>query len=186
MRLFVSINPDGDTKRELANKADEFLSGLNHTQTTFIRQERTEKLHLTLFFIGEVSEQRIDDIENALAIALHKDNTGIQLFTDQIGFLPNPVHPRVIFFNLGGDLKKLFGLHEKITREFNGIGIKQEKKFLPHITFARCKNKELKFTKTANHNLKFRIEFFAEKISLMKSILNQSGAVHTEIAAWKI
>lgn len=60
-RLFLALWPDDDTRRALAQWRDSWSWPLGAAPT------RTERLHLTLHFIGSVAAERVDGLCAALA-----------------------------------------------------------------------------------------------------------------------
>ncbi|HAL92609.1 MAG TPA: RNA 2',3'-cyclic phosphodiesterase [Verrucomicrobia bacterium] len=100
-----------------------------------IRWVRLENMHLTVEFFGETPEERIPDLEQALA----KAAAGAQAFTMKIGGLGlfgGARHPKVIW--LGVEPGGLGRLHECVNAGLRERGREPEvREFTPHVTLGR-------------------------------------------------
>lgn len=187
MRLFVSINPDKETKENLYNVINKFKEKLSENTISKLRWEATDKIHLTLFFLGETPDEKLSNVKLAISKAVEIFNAGIiSLGTDSIDAFPDLHNPRVIFFKLKGEVDKLIRLQKLISDNLSEIGFHQDKKFNPHLTFARAKTPMNKNLHEFISHLKFNIQFEAAKVSLMKSTLKSDGARHEELERWGI
>lgn len=94
--------------------------------------------HLTLKFIGEVEESKVDNlIKDLEQIRFNKFDAHFS----GIGCFPDDRRPRVVWLALEpkDTLTKIADEIESTTKEF---GIRQNKTFIPHITIARIKHIE--------------------------------------------
>ena len=167
MRLFISINFDGDTKNRIIRVQDK-LREMGRGNFT-----REENLHLTLAFLGEVPADRVDDVKHAMDnIAVHKmklqfADTGCFARDSElwwIGITEN---------------KTLSGLQRALVREIKDRNLPVDsKKFRPHITLVR----EMHIGKIDSRMLlpePFSTE--ADSISLMVSERINGKLTYTEI-----
>ena len=105
MRAFVAI--------ELSREVRDVLAGLvGHLELARVRSLRTvnpDGIHLTLKFLGEVSEQLAPSIAGEVerAVAGHSPFT---LNIDGSGVFPDERRVRVLWVGLQGDLPSLLGL----------------------------------------------------------------------------
>ena len=67
---------------------------------------RPEGIHLTLKFLGEVSEERVPQILQALALAL-SGTERFRLGVEGVGTFPNPASARVVWLGITGDVESL-------------------------------------------------------------------------------
>lgn len=181
IRTFLSLNTDSsDINRfsEILNKTKESLKNYP------VKWESSEKLHLTLRFLGDIDEEKIEDIVFTLD-RLKTDFETIDFITNGIGFFPNAKYPNVVFIALdenGNNSEKLVEFIDKIILNF---GIKPEKRFIPHITLGRFRrDKRVKITDYVNIKTEpFSIQF--DCFYLMKSILTPKGSVYEIINEFK-
>jgi 2'-5' RNA ligase len=102
---------------------------------------RVEGLHVTLKFIGETSEQRVEEIKTALALI--KAVPFDVRFTG-IGFFPNAKAPRVFWAGVDGG-EDLPRLASAIDSALGKIGFAREQKdYHPHLTLARTSARSLR------------------------------------------
>ncbi|GMR04302.1 MAG: RNA 2',3'-cyclic phosphodiesterase [Thermodesulfobacteriota bacterium] len=140
-------------------------------------------IHLTLKFLGEVDETRIDQIGEAL----EKAASGIRPFslsTGKLGGFPNIANPRVLWLGLEGG-EEAVELQKKIDETLAGLGFEKEKRaFHPHLTLARIRNPADGRALGAlaiklRHDI--NIEFTVDSFILFRSKLTPSGAEYSEL-----
>jgi len=179
MRIFIAIELPEEVKRGIAAVQEELKrSGASASWT------RPEGIHLTLQFLGEVPDARVQEITAALAAAA--EGTGaLRLSVAGGGAFPNAKVPRVLWLGVTGDRERLAGLQAKVEGAMERLGFgREERKFSPHLTLAR-----IKFPKPRDNwqqlisSIKDRQfgTFEAQQVSLMKSELRREGAVYTAI-----
>jgi 2'-5' RNA ligase len=136
MRLFVSVDLPPDLADDVASVQERFAdtSGLDPTDP--------EHVHVTLKFLGEVSEARLGRVEDAVAAGV--DRAAVEPFEARFGGLgvfPSLDYINVVWLGLrdGGDA--LVALHEGIEAETTAIGFSPEDHaFTPHVTLGRMRH----------------------------------------------
>lgn len=129
MRLFIALDID-DCIRE---KISRFVEGVRNFSPD-ARWVKEESLHLTLKFIGEQADEKVEAIQHSLA--------GISAGTLEIhfrgyGFFPNPKSARVFWVGMKAGVE-LGALATAIDDKMPALGIsKEERAFSPHLTLAR-------------------------------------------------
>jgi 2'-5' RNA ligase len=135
-------------------------------------------LHLTLRFIGEVSESVAADIDEALMRVRARPFT-IQLAgTGVFG----GDRPRTLWAGIERQ-PALGGLRDKIEQALMRAGLPPEqRKFSPHVTLARLYNPDLvKLGEFLAVNSRFRADQFAvDHFSLIASYLTKAGAIYED------
>jgi 2'-5' RNA ligase len=102
-----------------------------------IRPVKPNQLHLTLKFLGEVSENRLVEIEKELHLI---ELLSFETELSHMGFFPNEHRPRVIWIGLSEGKSQLITLAREIDERLSKIGFPKEKrKFSPHLTVGRIK-----------------------------------------------
>jgi 2'-5' RNA ligase len=132
MRLFTAF----DLPLEILPGLEQLLAALRPEAQ--IKWSPTETLHITIKFIGEWPEARIDQVDAALDGLLHCPAIDVQV--RELGWFPNAHSPRVLFAGVeGGD--KLPHLAAVTDKALAKIGIAPEPHpFSPHVTLARVKS----------------------------------------------
>ncbi len=173
MRLFIALDLDHE------GYFKDLQSQLLHKQ---LHSSFPHEFHLTLSFLGEVSEVKAKSlIENLRRVSF----PAFELETTQIGVFPGENRINVIWLGLK-DNKVLTGLKHQIDQAIGPI--KEDHPFHPHITLARIKQlseevkedyiaqiKKIKPTKKS-----FKITQF----KLIKSDLGIKGPVYTDVASF--
>ncbi len=155
--------------------------------TPFIKWVKKENLHLTLKFLGSITDEKITEIKNILA----KINDHYHLIIDSFGVFPTNRMPRVFWIGLEDGNKQLEQCFNLLEGELQKIGFaKEERRFVPHLTIARLKiknNFELKEFEKIKEEFEKRFvqlkkeNFQVEKITLFKSELTSQGSIYTKI-----
>lgn len=179
MRTFIAIEIPEETKRAMAEvQARLKVSGAEANWT------RPEGIHLTLKFLNEVPEERIDEVRAALAQAV-EGRGRFRLTVAGTGVFPHERNPRVIWVGISGELDKLRRLQVRVEEQMVRLGFQQEdRRFTPHLTLGRIKHLLLRGSwMRALEGVKDITlpGFEVTAISLMKSELMPTGAVYTEI-----
>ena len=179
MRTFIAIEIPDEIIKEMAKVQDELKrSGADAGWT------RPEGIHLTLKFLGEVPEAKIEEIKNALVRAAEATSR-FRLEIAGAGAFPNPKNPRVVWLGVSGDIDKLSALQGSVEESMTAVGFdREERAFSPHLTLARIKYLRTRFSwqKAIDSIKDIRLaEFDVDHVSLMKSDIKPSGAVYTEI-----
>jgi 2'-5' RNA ligase len=129
MRLFVALDIDAAIRERIAR----FLDGVREFAPD-ARWVRAQSLHLTLKFIGEQPDPKLETIQKALA-DIQSPATGLNF--QGCGFFPTARSARVFWIGVEADehLAKLAGL---VEHALEPLGIKPEgRDFSPHLTLAR-------------------------------------------------
>src|SRR5579871_755132 len=101
---------------------------------------KPESLHVTMKFLGEVAESQIKHVRDALAS--FPPFAPVELKAAKLEWLPPRGPLRIIAAGLSGDLERLSQLHQEIEIRCVPLGFPAEsRKFLPHITLARVKQR---------------------------------------------
>lgn len=129
MRLFVAVDID-DAIRERITRFLEGMSGFAEEA----RWVRPESLHVTLKFIGEKSEEEVEDIKRALEAI---EVSAFEMSFRGYGFFPGARAPRVFWVGVEGG-SQLTSLAAAVDEKLAGLDIaKEEHAFTPHLTLAR-------------------------------------------------
>ncbi|MFT3840584.1 MAG: RNA 2',3'-cyclic phosphodiesterase [Myxococcaceae bacterium] len=123
MRLFVAVDLDQPTRAAIPAGDD-----------ARVRWSARDKLHLTLVFLGDVSDDREPQVKQLCAevAARHRP---LKLTVEGAGTFGHP--PRVLWLGIGGELDKLRALRAEL---FAGLEVKDEHPdYSPHLTLGRSK-----------------------------------------------
>ncbi|MBI2486447.1 MAG: RNA 2',3'-cyclic phosphodiesterase [Deltaproteobacteria bacterium] len=177
MRVFIAAFIPQEIKFEIGRYVDEIKS---HWEG--VKWESYEKLHVTLKFLGEVEESKVEEIGNNIREAA-SIYSPFDMEIARFGGFPNLKNPRVLFIGLTGD-QELLKLQSEIEERLEGLGFtKDDRSFFPHITVGRIRGKaRLK----GSFPVPRRIPFFISEIAVMKSVLNPGGSKYAPISVFQL
>jgi 2'-5' RNA ligase len=173
IRTFVAVDLPESFVGMIAEIQQEF-GGIN------VKLVDPKQVHITLKFLGDVQENSIPDICNALSsIECEPFSATIR----GVGAFPKPSYARVVY--VGASPKEAFKrLHAEVERVLKPLGFKKEKRaFTPHATIARVKNipdaQRKKLVGVIESQSLIEVGKMAVgTIKLKKSILTPEGAIH--------
>jgi 2'-5' RNA ligase len=175
MRIFIAIDIPEEIRAGLAEMQREMRAVTNSA-----RWVAAESVHLTLKFIGEVSEARMEEAAQALAGLTWK---AFPVNVRGVGFFPGTRSPRILWAGLQASTME--GLAEKIDARMERAGFEREKRaFRAHITIARAKAGRLDAAlvqaaeKYEDRNFG---SFTVDRCFLYQSTLKPSGSVYTRL-----
>jgi len=176
MRMFVAI--------EVSSK--DVLNSIHKIQTELnIKAKSVElhNMHFTVRFLGEVSEEMIGKISDALNSI---EFSAFSITFAGIGVFPKPNSPRVIWIGVTDGINELEKLAEMIRSKLSDIGFSPDKKFKPHVTIFRVKNKieDLSSKLEKFSSCSFGKQLISE-IKLKKSELTPNGPIYTDLLVVK-
>ena len=181
MRLFIALEILPAVRHNLATLLDSMRA-----ITKEPRWVRAENLHVTLKFLGEVAETKVDAVRHALG-EIRSDET-VALDFRGLGFFPNEKHPRVFWAGMAAspNLKTLAG---DIAGAMERLGIPREKReFSPHLTLARFERPRLPeaLRKLIAENLQREFgSLITNEFHLIQSKLKPTGAEYTTVATFQ-
>ena len=178
MRLFVGIF----LPKEVLDYLYEVQNILKKSLPAKIIWVHKKILHLSLKFLGEVNENRINEIKEKLNKIKFKS---FKVKLDKVGVFPNENYIRVIWVGLNPK-GKVIELQQKIDSELLDL-FPKDQRFSAHMTFGRVKF--IKDKEEFKKNLKIEInekEFKVNEFCLVKSTLSKDGPKYEILEKFKL
>ncbi len=166
-RCFISIGIPEEIKKEIVkvqNSLPDFYGKLTEP----------ENLHLTLKFLGEISDDKIKEVRKKLGkIELGRFETAI----DGIGVFSEKF-VRIVWLHL----TNCESLQKRIDEGLGNL-FKPEKRFMSHLTIARIKNvKDKEFFLKKSKKIEIpKIRFEVGRFYLKESVLRREGPEYSVI-----
>ncbi len=184
IRSFLAFPINGTLKEKL-----EII--LDRLQTTHadVKWVKPQNIHLTLKFLGDVEESRIENVCSLLRQRCRGFDP-ITSYLCEIGAFPDIRHPRIVWGALDDSKKKIQMIADDLEEQLIKIGIvKDDHLFKPHITLGRVRSSaHLKDLIQAMQQITFesKIEQTFEKIILYKSTLTPQGPIYEALKEFRM
>ncbi len=179
MRSFIAIELPDTVKSALLSLQQELK-----TCGADIRWVKTEGIHLTLKFLGNIEDKLVDRIIEILKGTCRK----YRAFNCEIrgvGVFPHVKSPRVLWVGVG-NAEPLTKIQQEIENGMSSLGFEREnRKYSPHLTLGRFKSSQGRtalLDKVESHKNSLLGSVDVNNISLMRSDLSPAGAKYTNIA----
>ncbi len=161
-RVFIAINLPADVRKRLIQKTEKW-SGLP------VRWTPEENLHITLQFLGYISDEKMLEICSLVQNVLTKLES-FEICLNRIIIGPSEKKQRMIWA-IGEKSEELKNLVEKIEKSL-GIFIANKKEFRPHVTLGRLRHKKwLALSEKPQIEEKINFIIPAEQIDIMESVI---------------
>lgn len=184
MRTFIAIDLDEEIKKTIS----EFIRKLD-TGNKHIRWIKPQGMHLTLKFLGDITNEKITGVKSVLAKTV-KDHRPFQLSLKGTGTFPRgKKFPRILWIGVKEN-QSLLKLQSRIENDLERHHYpKEQRKYHPHLTLGRVKipyhlesvlsildkNKEREFG-----------DMFVRRITLFLSTLKPTGAEYTILSEFAL
>ena len=118
---------------------DDAVKSLDSSIGENVRWVRTEGIHLTLKFMGDIEGGMVDRVLDAMP-AVVSQFSPFELAISGLGVFPNPRRPRVLWSGVRGELETLAALQLAIDDALGKLGLRKEQRaFSPHLTLGRVR-----------------------------------------------
>jgi 2'-5' RNA ligase len=181
MRLFTAISLPNDVRKHLARLL-EYLRSADWEIDGPVRWAKIDNLHLTLKFLGEVADDAIPRVLDALG-GVHV--APVQLFADHLTAFPKRGRAHVIAVALGGAVIGVNALFDQIDFRCaaSGIAPRDRRAYTPHVTLGRSRD-------GARCSFSGKMlpgpPFVAESFGLFESTLSSTGAEYRQLAEFGV
>ncbi|MFA5404388.1 MAG: RNA 2',3'-cyclic phosphodiesterase [Ignavibacteria bacterium] len=182
MRAFISLNLSEEKKQEVYGIQSNVKKLLDDRTVDSIKWENRDKFHLTVFFLGDLSESMVRDISADLEkINKEIDFSEMKFTSSGINAFPKLRYPKVLIVELENPDGNVFHFYNKICEKLNKYGFKPDKKFHPHITLGRVRRDKKINLELLRNKIKINFNFTLSNFCLMESKLDSRGSVYKEI-----
>lgn len=184
-RIFAAV----DISEEVRQKISEYILELKRKFSDIkVGWDRPEKLHLTLKFLGDTDEEKLEKLK-VICKNISSEVSKLKLRISQTGVFPSPRNARVLWLGVQGDVEELQKINSILETECEKIGFKKEKRdYTPHLTIGRIREpqKAKKLAQTHLENKFEPISFEVSEIVIYESKLQPTGSIYTKIQNFKL
>ncbi len=186
MRLFVAIKTSESVRDNIRRVADQ----LRATAPEALQRAnwvKPKNLHLTLKFLGEVAENRIESLGRAL-MEVSKSHRPFSLRVKGAGAFPRRSRAHVFWAGVEDPDKHLASLANSVEKACVSAGLAvSDKPFSPHITFARFSAPLLKSADILEPHLESPLGGMdVDRFYLIHSVLEPSGAAYKDLREFRL
>ncbi|UFJ41678.1 RNA 2',3'-cyclic phosphodiesterase [Brevibacillus humidisoli] len=186
MRLFVAVDIPDQVAASLAT-----IQQRLRQEIATKRWQRCENMHVTLHFLGDVSEEYVPELQRDIDL-VSSVVAPFRLAIGRFGVFPNPGRPQVLWLGLSGEQQVLQQTYRLLGNQFCRYAwlVQEKRPYTPHITLARGP-----FTGTfplplTEWNERLRpippLSWEVKEIHLYRSELLPQGAVYSVIHSGRL
>lgn len=174
-RLFIALNIPHEIREHIRQARNTILFN-----SFAYRWEKEEKVHLTLKFLGDISEEKLSEVQKIFEQVTFDKPFHCEL--TRFGFFFRQGKPKILYAEMKTP-PELSAYAARLNDAFTGLGVKKEKRaFKPHLTILRIKKPvEPSFVKAFEGYTFQEADFTAKRVTLFESKLLQKGSVYTEL-----
>lgn len=175
-RVFIAIDFSDEVIKEVAR-----VQGVLENVKFIGKMTELENLHLTLKFLGEIDEEKLEKVRGRLKEVKFNE---MKLKLGESGIFNFRGQPKIVWIKVMG--KGIFELQKKIDEVLESDGFKKEERFMGHLTIARIKhvgNKKGFIDYVRGMGVK-AVEFGVREFKLKESDLRRLGPVYTDLEVY--
>ncbi|MBN6188340.1 RNA 2',3'-cyclic phosphodiesterase [Aneurinibacillus sp. BA2021] len=173
MRLFTAIQIQEDAVQELLQ-----LQLAVKQQFVSRKWQPADRMHLTLHFLGELSEQQADTVKQELSRAAAACQP-FELCLAGIGAFPSLHKPRVLWAGIKNEDGRLSDFQQALADRLRQEGLyNEDRRYSPHVTIAR--EVSLKEAESGQSSLPAvqPIRWMVHEVTLFRSTLTGKGPLY--------
>lgn len=180
IRSFVAVSISEGARRQIAELLDRLRCG----PCPEVRWVRPELMHLTLAFLGEVSQDFLESAKVRLGeVAQQHKAFAVQL--KGLGAFPSPSHARVVWIGMDQGRGEVSALQKDVARALCSVGYQPERRpFSPHLTTGR-----LRIPADVSNAVAAQFEsdsFTVERVVLFRSVLGSGGPTYHRLSEFPL
>ena len=182
-RVFIGLNLSGYLKKVIP-----LLRSTIDCDRDLIKWVTGKYLHLTLSFLGEIDDQKVNKLSQSLTEIT--DLRSFKMTISGTGVFPNGNAPKILWLDIDKGNQYIVDLQQVVDEIAFEYKIKQkEDRFVPHVTIGRIKQNN-KFSKidvsTFLNTVYSPIEIPVKLVILYESQLTPKGAIYTELSTFPL
>ena len=132
MRLFVAVDLPDDVREHLRSRTGPLRDAMPGW-----RWAPPERWHLTLAFLGQVADERVDELTRRMGLAARRHEP-FDVRLGGVGAFSNARRAKVLWTGVEGDRDALKALADSVSAGARRAKIDvEERKYRPHVTLGR-------------------------------------------------
>lgn len=131
-RVFIAVELTSPAREAIANLVHNLKGELNH-----VRWLEANQMHVTLKFIGEVTNNRLPEISQQISKACNRIQP-FSLTLQGLGAFPPQSSPKVLWVGIAGRVDLLRIIHDRLEHSLVSLNIEREARaYTAHLTLGR-------------------------------------------------
>jgi RNA 2',3'-cyclic 3'-phosphodiesterase len=178
VRAFVAVFPPPEVRKALSRAA----RGLSVAGQ--VRFTPPTNVHLTLKFLGDVSQEDLARVAEALE-PLRERHDPFEAAIAVFGAFPSPRKARILWAGVGEGADRLSALAQDVDQSLEPLGFEREgRAYVPHLTLGRARGRPV--TLEATEVSPPVPGFSVRRLDLVESVLGGAGATYSTLAAYPL
>jgi 2'-5' RNA ligase len=175
VRAFVAVFPPPETQEALADAA----RGLPVVGK--VRLTPPANIHLTLKFLGDVSQEDLARLAEALE-PVRERHEPFEAGISGFGAFPSPRRARILWAGIGEGAAELRALARDVEESLEPLGFEREDRtYVPHLTLGRARGRPVALETVESSPVP---GFLVRQVELVESVLGGAGAAYSTLAAY--
>jgi 2'-5' RNA ligase len=176
IRTFVAVFPPPEVREALHNAAQ------NLPTSKDFRLVGQEKVHLTLKFLGDIAENDLDKIKQALQ-PIRERHDPFEVSTSNFGAFPSEKKPRILWAGVDEGSERLRKVSADVDNLLEPAGFEPENRpYVPHLTLGRTRSRRT--TPDASETSPPTLRFTVSGVDLVQSSPGKNGVTYQVLATY--
>ncbi|WP_457550196.1 RNA 2',3'-cyclic phosphodiesterase [Archaeoglobus sp.] len=182
MRLFVAVDLSDEVRDRMENVLKTFKDFKG------VKAVERENLHITLMFLGEVSDRRVEIVKEKLKEIRAKP---FKIKLKGLGSFSYQGNIRVVWVGVEDGGENLKMLADAVESSLRSLGFRRDKDFVAHATVARVKkispSDREKLLRAVERYKDYNFgEMVVENFRLKKSTLTPKGPIYEDVEIYEL
>ena len=179
VRAFVAVFPPLAVREALVGAARELpVAGE-------VRWVRPENVHLTLKFLGDVSEDDLLDRVTEALEPIRERHEPFEAEPSGFGAFPSTRRARILWAGIGEGSEPLRALAKDVEASLNPLGFgREDRVYRPHLTLGRARSRPVVLEATGSPSTV--PGFSVRHVELVQSVLESAGATYSTLATYAL
>jgi RNA 2',3'-cyclic 3'-phosphodiesterase len=174
LRTFVAVFPPPEVSEALYRAARTLPA------SKVFRLVTPEKIHLTLKFLGDVAEDDLDGVTQALE-PVRERHEPFEVSTSGLGAFPSERRARILWAGVSEGSELLRELARDVEDLLEPAGFEHEgRPYVPHLTLGRARGRPAKLDDTGVPPSAHR--FTVSAVDLVESVPGEAGVTYSVLA----
>jgi RNA 2',3'-cyclic 3'-phosphodiesterase len=176
VRTFVAVFPPPEVREALFRAARDLPAGKH------FRLVGQEKIHLTLKFLGDVTEDDLGRVKMALE-PVREGHEPFEVSISGFGTFPSERKARILWAGIGEGETPLRAVAGDVEDLLERLGFEQENRpYVPHLTLGRAKGRQAKLDGAGISPPALR--FTVTNVELVQSVPGKNGITYQVLATY--